>query len=148
MNWLNWKLTKDQKAFLEFVRWLVQFREEQPIFRRQTFFTGTPVGPSQGKDVTWLHPLGHEMKTEEWEDPDLCTLGALFSGVEMGKGNFLLLQNGSGKTIPFALPIEKSVGVWELILDTSSGFRQMNFHRGISYPLGAHTLALFRLVTQ
>ena len=141
-SWLHWNLTGGQKAFLEFFRWIIQFRKSHSVFRRETFFKGTPAGDSGLKDVIWLDSSGREMTEEDWKNPEVPFLGALFAGENSGEA-FLLLQNASPHPIPFTIPTKKVNRNWEVLLDTSGAHKKNEvFHRG-SYILNAYTFVLF-----
>ena len=141
-SWLSWNLTREQKMFLEFFRWVIQFRKGHPVFYRETFFKGAPVEEVGLKDVTWLDSSGREMTEEDWKNPESLFLGALFTG-ENPEEAFLFLQNASPDPIPFTVPTEKLNGNLEVLLDTSEARKRNEVFRRGPYPLNAHALVLF-----
>ena len=43
ITWLNWNLSDEQKAFLEFVRRVIYLRQQHVVLRQHRFFLGRPI---------------------------------------------------------------------------------------------------------
>jgi len=61
ISWVNWDVDPRDRELLGFTRDVLAIFRENPVFRRRGFFTGRPLRAGI-KDVTWLHPLGREMR--------------------------------------------------------------------------------------
>ncbi len=128
LNWYHWDLDKRQKLFLDFVKKTIHYRKYHPGFRRRNFLSGR-FGPSICKDVSWWHPLGHEMTLEDWLDQQQSALGMLLCGSAffekdnhgeiLGDDSFLLIFHGA-KATSFTLPPNPDGQRWQLIWGTSA----------------------------
>ena len=157
ISWLDWDISEEARAFLNFVRRVLGLRRGHPVFRRRKFFQGRAIHGAGVKDILWLNPDGQEMSDQQWEQHFARGLGAYLSGSELsevdGRGrpvhddDFLLLINAHHESVPFRLPQESLPGTWHCLLDTSfedglvtNGY----FNSGQAYPLQARSLALLR----
>ena len=68
ISWLDWRLDRDNRDLLEFVRFLLKLRRDHPIFRRRQFFYGRHIRGSEVKDLAWFRPDGMEMTEEDWNN--------------------------------------------------------------------------------
>jgi glycogen operon protein len=162
LSWYTWDLDREGRAFLRFVRRVIAIRRSQPVFKRQNFFRGRSIHGSEFKDITWLKPDGREMTLKDWTEGSSCTLGVLLGGNAIDevddKGRpivgetLLLFMNSSSIEQRWVLPAYSEDDSWELMLDTRfadgrpSGSEPLP--SGAGYPLEAHSLALFRLLTE
>ncbi|WP_349236712.1 glycogen debranching protein GlgX [Devosia sp. 919] len=71
ITWLDWSNGDRELAAL--VAAVYAFRQEHPAVHADRFLNGT--GAAGHRDVTWLHPSGHEMNSVEWEHPNASVLG-------------------------------------------------------------------------
>jgi glycogen operon protein len=96
------------------------------------------------------------MTEEEWNADHVKCLGVRLSGDAIGeidddgepiRGDTLLyLMNASDDSVLFTLPSFAVHPRWEAVLDTYEEGRVGDIHDGgASYPLGAHSLAVFEL---
>ena len=159
ISWFNWDRDEKQRQFLEFIRKLVQFRKEHPVFRRPKFFQGRRIRGSEIRDVMWFNPGGSEMNEDEWASPFVRCIGMLlsgdtidvlsFEGEPIRDETFLLLLNAHYEPIPFVLPGQEQIE-WQLILDTmdSGGFvmEPKKFASGDDVDLGGRAVCLLQLV--
>jgi len=128
ISWVDWDLDADDRALLEFTREALAIFRENPVFRRRGFFTGRPVHGAR-KDVTWLHPLGREMTSGDWNDSHQKVVGMLIDGEatdevdERGRPvsgrTVLLMFNGGESSRRFAMPDGGRDGVWEELVNTA-----------------------------
>ena len=142
---------RDQR-FLEFTRRLIVIFHSNPVLRRRSFFTGSPLG-GRLKDLAWIRPDGEEMTDEDWSDPSNHVLGMLIHGRatnevdERGRpilgDTLLVLLNGGARSLPFALPEVEATGVWEEAVNTArpDGARIV---RADTIALSPHSLILLR----
>lgn len=155
LSWLNWELSQEEKAFLEFVQGLVRLRHEHPIFHRRRFFEGRPIHGTAVRDIEWLNPDGRPMSDEEWNQHFARCLGVYLGGAALserdGRGrqvtddDFLLLVNAHHEVIPFLLPEYGRPDPWHRILDTwfdNALTVDGSFRGGFKYRLRARSLVL------
>lgn len=121
--WIPWgdDLDDNAKSIQEFSKQVFQFRHKHPALRRLSHFDGE-VNPETGmKDVTWLHPQGHEIQTNDWSS-GLQSMGVLVSG-ENDRGQndepVLMLFNGSNTDTSFTLPELPPGARWHEAIDSS-----------------------------
>ena len=119
------------QALLEFVRWLVQFRADHPVFRRRRFFHGQDIRgvPGQLRDIAWFTPAGREMTDADWQAGSAKSLAVFLNGdaiSEPGRrgepirsDSFLLLFNASELAVEFTLPPPRYGALWSKVLDTA-----------------------------
>jgi glycogen operon protein len=64
-SWLDWELTPEKQALLDFTRAVVALVQHHPVLRRRHFWHGQPLPGSVGKDLAWFRPDGLEMLAED-----------------------------------------------------------------------------------
>jgi isoamylase len=119
------------QALLEFVRWLVQFRADHPVFRRRRFFHGQDIRgvPGQLRDIAWFTPAGREMTDADWQAGSAKSLAVFLNGDAISEpgwrgepirsDSFLLLFNASELAVEFTLPPPRYGALWSKVLDTA-----------------------------
>ena len=127
LSWIDWELSDEQKALVDFVRGLVHLRLSQPALRRRKYFQGRDI--RGGKDVAWLAPDGQEMTDAAWTADFARSLGMLLSGTaieevdERGEpitgDSLLILLNAHSDAVPFLLPTLEPNQEWQRIFDTA-----------------------------
>ena len=75
-SWLDWTLTPDQQALLEFTRAVVALVQHHAVLRRRHFWQGQRVPGSVSKDLAWFRPDGLEMLAEDWQRPRTAAWGS------------------------------------------------------------------------
>jgi isoamylase len=80
ISWVDWADDPHWGALAGLARTLLRLRHEHPVLRRRYFFLGRPVVEGGRKDLSWIHPRGHEMTADDWHDHDLHTLGLFLAG--------------------------------------------------------------------
>ena len=128
ISWLDWEVAGDRASLLEFTREVFAFRRRHPVFRRPGFFKGQRVGGSELKDIAWFHPSGREMTAKDWKEPASNAIGLMLSGDALDwrdaqgdaviDDSFLLLLNGSRRSVDFVLPGLEWGTRWSLRIDT------------------------------
>ncbi|MGO3457300.1 glycogen debranching protein GlgX [Corynebacterium casei] len=136
--WMDWSLLNMAKPseLYAFTKRVIAIRRNHPVFRRQRFFSGGPLGADvRERDVAWLVPSGRLMTQDDW-DHDFGKALMVYlngnaiterdrSGQEIKDDSFIMMFNAHDEEIEFRLPT-KDLGVkWQLIVDTA-------FHGG--YP--------------
>ncbi len=150
--WIDWNLSPEAAAHLEFTRRVLALRRDNPVFRRRRFFAGEALGKRAAKDVMWLHPEGRELHDGDWHDAHAKVLGMWIPGVavdetdERGRPtsgrSLLLIVNGGAHTSLFRLPPDLAAGVWSQALFTGPG-RVIAFRDGVA-KVAARSLALLQ----
>jgi isoamylase len=129
ISWFDWDEADPELP--EFVRALITLRREHPVFRRETFLSGTETRGSGLPDVWWFRPDGRRMTQRDWQQLPGCTLGVFLNGdeipsrgphgEEIADDSFLLLFNASAEPVTFTLPTRRFGARWELVLATGEG---------------------------
>ncbi|MDQ3262047.1 MAG: glycogen debranching protein GlgX [Myxococcota bacterium] len=129
LSWVDWNLDDKQQALLEYTAYLARLRRTQPVLTRRRFFRGDHIWDSKLKDLAWFRPDGLEMTRQDWQTPDVRTLGFLLGGDAIptpdARGRrpigdtLLVLMNADAAGLSFKLPAIEWGSDWELLLDTS-----------------------------
>src|SRR5690606_16258437 len=118
INWLAWQDHEDE-AFLSFARRLIDFRRSQPLLQLRHFLHGRQI-EGDVRDVTWLASHGQEMSAEDWQDPQLRSLGLMLAS-DGGGPCLLVLFNASSESIDFNLPQFPEISGWKTVMRTDTG---------------------------
>jgi glycogen operon protein len=156
ISWTDWTITGEPGTFLDFCRRTIRLMREHAVLRRRRFLQGRRLRGAEVKDIMWLTSAGQEMSEAEWNADHVKCLGVRLSGDAIGEvdgdgvpihGDTLLyLMNASSDAIPFTLPSFVVRPRWETVLETFDDRRIGQVHDGgMSYPLAAHSVAVFRL---
>jgi isoamylase len=156
ISWTDWTPTDERRAFLEFCRRAIRLMRDYAVLRRRRFLQGRGLRGAEVKDIMWLSPSGQEMTDAEWNADHVKCLGVRLNGDAIGEvdedgmpivGDTLLyLMNAWTTAIPFTLPSFVVQPRWQTVLDTFDDGRVGEIHAGgASYPLAAHSLAVFAL---
>jgi glycogen operon protein len=156
LTWIDWNLTPEQKALVEFTANLVRFRLSQPALRRRRYFQGRSIRGV--KDVAWLTPEGAEMSDDDWNADFARSLGMLLSGDaieeldERGEHitgeTLLILLNAHSDSVSFTLPALDGERQWQRVFDTV----EQSFGNGLvagdsPYPVQGRSVAAFKVTT-
>jgi glycogen operon protein len=153
LSWLNWELSDEQRALLDFAHHLVHLRQTQPVFRRRHFFLGRPIHGLETKDLYWLKADGTEMSGDDWHGHHVLSLGMVLPGDQITEvddqgeqirgESFAILFNANHQPLPFRLGTRRRDLRWKCVLDTAvpeSGPRVFE-HMSV-FPLQAHSMAV------
>ncbi len=155
LAWLDWNLSPEQHALLEFTRELLLLRKSQPVFRRRHFFQGRSIFGEEIKDIYWVKPDGTDMRDSDWNADHARCLGMCLVGDqiletdERGEritgDSFAILLNALHEPIPFRLGTQQRNLRWLCILDTATpGAPGCSYEHTSVFPLQARSLAIFR----
>jgi isoamylase len=155
LGWLDWKLSTEQSALLDFTRALILLRKTQPVFRRRHFFQGRAIHGADIKDLYWLKSDGTEMNEADWNYGHARCLGLSLPGdqiTEMGcqgeriiGDTFAILFNAHHEAVPFRLGARRRDVRWICVLDTGvPGAVSRTFGHMDVFPLQARSLAVLR----
>jgi glycogen operon protein len=154
ITWIDWNLTGEEKALLEFTKQLIHLRLSQPVLRRRKYFQGR--GIRGGKDVAWLSPDGREMTDDAWSSDFLRSLGVLLSGTgieevdEKGElilgDTLLILLNAHDGPVRFTLPELDADHQWQRIFDTVDVHDSDRiFGTGSPYPVNGRSVVVLKV---
>jgi glycogen operon protein len=131
INWLDWKdISEEEQEFMDFVRRLINLRQEHPVLRRTRFLHGLQVSKtSELRDIEWISPGGGAMSDYHWQEPKARCLGMLLAG-DAGEyftpdgypetdDNLLVILNAGHTAIPFRMPTVRGAAQWRCLIDTS-----------------------------
>lgn len=155
LTWLDWNLTSTQKELMEFTRYLIQLRNQEPVLQRRNFFLGKNIEDSRFKDLVWFRADGKEMAHEDWIIPSRRTLAYLLGGDALTsrdpQGNrivgdtLLVLINGYDSDVTFTLPPLEWGKSWEISVDTQQVVQKGGqVAAGASLVLSARSLMVLR----
>ena len=127
ISWVDWNITEDGAALIEFVRRLIALRHAFPILRRSRFLTGEYNEELDVKDVRWITPAATEMEAEQWQDANARCFGMLLDGRAQATGikrpsmdaTLLLVLNAYHDVVKFTLPEVVGGQAWRCLLDTN-----------------------------
>ena len=128
VSWFDWEAADHD--LLDFVRRLVAFRAQHPIFRRRRWFEGRPIHGAGVHDIGWFRPDGSEMTDDDWAVGYARSLAVFLNGngftargprgEQIVDDSFLLLFNAAADPIAFVLPSGLGGDDWEVEIDTST----------------------------
>ena len=155
LTWLNWDITDEQRAFLNFVRSVIGIRRTQPVFQRRKFFQGRRIEGADVPDISWFQPSGEEMSDEDWNAGYTQCLGARLPGDLIGDVNergepitgdsIVLLVNAHHEAIPFTLPSRDEELEWERLIDTAEPEAEpIKRKRGAQYEIKGRSMVILR----
>jgi isoamylase len=124
LSWIDWDLAARRSWLTAFVRQLLALRKLAPGLRRDTFLKGARQVDREHKDVSWRHPLGHELTAADWHDGSARAIGVLIGHAftdphGVPNGHLLFLCNAGDERVEFKLPEPRTGVVWKTIFDTS-----------------------------
>ena len=155
ISWVDWNITEDGAALIEFVRRVIALRQAFPILRRSRFVTGEYNAELDVKDVRWLTPSATDIEGEQWQDTNARCFGMLLDGRAQATGikrpsmdaTVLLVLNAYHDVVKFTLPEVVGGQTWRCLLDTNVPDRTgtPRFQSGDEYEVTGRSLLLFAL---
>ncbi len=130
ITWMDWDLSEEATAHLEFTRALVRLRRDHPVLRRRRFFSGSADhgGESDLNDIAWLTTNGDHMSDADWHNGFAKAVMVFLNGEAIAEpdargeplqdDSFLLLYNASPDAVTFKLPPKRFGEVWTCVADT------------------------------
>jgi isoamylase len=154
-TWLKWNITDEQRAFLGFVRSVINIRQTQPVFQRRKFFLGRQIDGADVPDISWFQPSGEEMSDEAWNAGYTQCLGVRLPGDLIGEVNergepitgdsIVLLVNAHHEPIPFTLPSGGEGQEWERLIDTADpDVEAIKQKVAEQYEIQGHSMVILR----
>ncbi len=129
-SWLHWE--QADREFLRFLRSLVHFRHQHPVFRRRHWFQGQAVYGRGVEDIAWFTPDGQEMEDGYWSEGYAKSIAVFLNGnavrstdafgLRVVDDSFYLIINAHYEPIEFTLPERAWGRRWRFIVDTAEGW--------------------------
>jgi len=118
-SWFDWNLAPWQQDILETTRFLARLREDHPVLRQRTFFTGREVHEDGSTDLAWFGSDGEEMQPGHWENPATRTLQMLLDGAWLGEQSVLVVMHGEAAAGKVSLPEGPGHAAYQLLWDST-----------------------------
>lgn len=125
LSWMSWERDEVAEKLLQYVKELIQLRQENLLWPKSKFLDGQWDPLSETRDVEWFDADGTEMCSETWHESELRFVAALGSqrskmnALEPKTGRWWLLFNGSDVDCEYPLK-----GDWEVLVDSAQGLIQ------------------------
>ncbi|TVQ38106.1 MAG: glycogen debranching enzyme GlgX [Spirochaetaceae bacterium] len=130
LSWLHWD--KIDREFLRFMRSLVAFRREHPVFRRRHWFQGQAIYGRGLEDIAWFTPDGAEMEDNYWNEGYAKSISVFLNGSAVPSpdvfgqriqdDSFYLIINAHYEPLEFRLPDKVWGRRWRMVMDTAEGW--------------------------
>ena len=144
-NWLNYKLSPDQKTFLTFARRLLAFRAAHPALRPAEFYTAA--------EVQWFRPDGGPADATYFDNPDNHAIAWMIHASDFGDpaAAIYTAYNAWSGDVTFQLPAPPAGKRWFRAMDTApwmepaSNFSPAGSEEvlgALNYKLGARAVLL------
>jgi isoamylase len=113
ISWYDWGLLERHAQLHRFCTQLIQFRKDNPVFRRDAYFNGqAEPDPNKQPDILWFNASG---RPQEWDEPELH-LACWINGAENGGTDLYLMFNPTLTITRFYVPR----GSWLKRIDTAA----------------------------
>jgi len=130
LNWFNWEQIKTNKGFMDFLKYMIDFRKEHPSLRRDRFFEGIDLTGNSILDINWH---GVEIDKPDW-DIQSHTIAFMLDGSKKETGaeedddNIYVAINSYKDGLDFQLPKAGKNKSWHLHINTfeKQGFYDKN----------------------
>ena len=125
VSWFDWSEARRNDPLIGFTQALVALRRELPVLRENRFPSGEPDEVDR-RELAWYSVWGLPMTEEEWTNPAVRCIAALFDGRFSPAGgraspSVLLLFNASYEPVVFTLPEIAGLAEWRVRVDTGQG---------------------------
>jgi glycogen operon protein len=122
ISWVDWTFAQKNEGLLRFVRTMIHFRRNQPVFRRMEFLTGEMDHHSGLPDVGWFSPSGTAVNWSTDESSLVCLLSSRMHErrASTTARDVLLMFNGDQVEREFAIPAICKTRSWSLFADTDA----------------------------
>lgn len=134
ISYFDWSLVDKNKDVLRFFKEALNFRKQNSVFKRNSFYSGFAHGGSTHSDISWYD---EHARPKNWTDSSnllMCRISGdkILTGNSEQESDILILLNPSPNDIIFNLPSTREDRTWFLKADTSEpspfDFRAKNEH--------------------
>ncbi|WP_092220455.1 glycogen debranching protein GlgX [Desulforhopalus singaporensis] len=120
-GWVDWTLLEKNRDLHRFFKKCIALRKNNPIFRRDDFFTDEPSSPTASAEstISWQYL---EPNRPDWSDDCHGLAFLLRQHLDAGEVcSFLVMLNGN-RDIPlfFTVPAPRPGKIWRKIIDTAA----------------------------
>jgi glycogen operon protein len=116
-SWLEWELTLEKPALLDFTRAVIALVQHHPVLRRRHFWHGQRRPGSVRKALAWFRPDGLEVAAVGGPSVSVGPSGRELRSYDDTRGQEAVLLNAQPQAVSFVLPLQES-GVWEVLVWT------------------------------
>ncbi|HPO51066.1 MAG TPA: glycogen debranching enzyme, partial [Spirochaetota bacterium] len=122
LNWIDWTLLNKNRDFFDFCKFMINFRKEHPVFRRERFFTGIDSFGDDMPDISWH---GIEVGKPDW-GYDSHAIAFMLDGSKADTGaklddnNVYVAINSYWEDLTFKLPEPDEKRIWHLVVNTGT----------------------------
>ncbi len=117
ISWINWDLKEKNNELFQFVKKLIKFRQNNPVFHRKDFYYGRKNKKSVFADIEWFDYHGGK---PEWGKGGLTLAFLLNRSFTAGETNdFYVMMNSSENDVCFKYPELPGKRKWFRIIDTA-----------------------------
>ncbi len=130
LSWLHWD--RADREFLRFMRTLVAFRREHPVFCRRHWFQGQAIYGRGLEDIAWFTPDGNEMEDSYWNEGYAKSIAIYLNGsavpspdvfgLKVLDDSFYLIFNAHYEPLDFTLPDKVWGRRWRMVIDSAEGW--------------------------
>ncbi|MEJ7644186.1 MAG: glycogen debranching protein GlgX [Chryseolinea sp.] len=153
ISWIHWN--HEDEHLLSFVKRLIHFRRNHPVFCRRKWFQGRAVKGRGLEDISWFLPEGFEMTDSHWQHDFAKSLGVYLNGrairMRDAKGrqiiddSFYIVFNAHHESLGFKLPPIGYAKSWVRMFDTSSKYTKLDkFNPEDIVEVEGRTLVVFK----
>jgi isoamylase len=139
LNWINWGLLDKNSSFLNFSKYVINFRKNHPALRRKRFFTGLDIDGDDIPDISWH---GTELDKPDLGNDSHCIAFMIDgsksnSGMNKDDNNIYVVINSFWEDMDFNLPEPEIKKFWHVSIDTSTskGFYESGKENRIDSPV-------------
>ncbi len=132
VSWLDWRHRDEE--LLDFVRRLVAFRREHPVFQRRRWFQGLSIRGSDLSDIGWFKPDGEQMSEKDWNVSFARALGVYLNGEgitsrdqwgqKLVDDSYFVVLSAHHEHLDFRIPLALGEARWKTLFDTAANASQ------------------------
>lgn len=161
ISWVDWEgIGAEGWALQLFVKKMIAFRNNHPVFRRDFYLHGRYLAEHSGlADIQWVNPTGSLMSDDCWRQEDALCVGMLLCGEAISHEHryakaerddtLLSIINANPNDVSFRLPLANSGTGWAIQLDTSkpeAGTQQKPIPFGTQITIPPQVLIIYKLI--
>ncbi|ULQ61067.1 glycogen debranching protein GlgX [Brucepastera parasyntrophica] len=121
ISWMNWDFCEKYADVFRFVREVIRFRRNHPVFLRTDFLTGRNTGTNAAPDISWFGTNG---QPADWLKQDQFIAFRLMGNrastfADSDDNDFYVIYNASVRDITVTIPPSPPGKKWFRAIDTS-----------------------------
>jgi len=153
ISWVDWRPDDAWVDVYEITKAALKLRREHPALRQRHWFEGRPIIKGGPNDLAWMHPDGRVMRSADWHDPHLRTIGMFLSGKPLREpgprgeqqvdASFLLWFNAADHAVDITLAEQDWEPAGRVALSTDPKIAVGEVHpAGGTFRLGARSVVV------